>query len=159
MIDGIGNMFLDEDDIIELMLQNRQVKILPRNVAKFKTFEQQCTVHGLASPFKLDIATDKIIWNTPIEFQNLDIFEYIISKNTLTYEQKQRVAEELVEFDKRQLTNLLRFLVFFVKILKDNNIVYGVGRGSSIASYVLYLLGVHRIDSLKYNLDIKEFLK
>jgi DNA polymerase III alpha subunit len=46
-----------------------------------------------------------------------------------------------------------------VTVCKENNIVLGVGRGSSVASYVLYLLGVHRVDSLKYDLDIKEFLK
>jgi len=34
-----------------------------------------------------------------------------------------------------------------------------VGRGSSVASYCLYLLGVHKINSLKFDLDIKEFLK
>jgi DNA polymerase III alpha subunit len=43
--------------------------------------------------------------------------------------------------------------------MHQNNVVWGVGRGSSVASYVLYLLGVHKIDSLKYNLDIHEFLK
>jgi DNA polymerase III alpha subunit len=66
---------------------------------------------------------------------------------------------ELDEFKQRNLTDLLRFLVYFVDTVRTNNIVYGVGRGSSIASYVLYLLKVHRIDSFKYNLDIKEFLK
>jgi DNA polymerase III alpha subunit len=43
--------------------------------------------------------------------------------------------------------------------MKENKIVWGVGRGSSVASYVLYLIGVHRIDSIKYDLDIREFLK
>jgi DNA polymerase III alpha subunit len=70
-----------------------------------------------------------------------------------------RVDLELDEFKQRNLTDLLRFLVYFVDTVRTNNIVYGVGRGSSIASYVLYLLKVHRIDSFKYNLDIKEFLK
>ena len=43
--------------------------------------------------------------------------------------------------------------------LKTNSIVWGVGRGSSVASYVLFLLGVHKIDSVKYNLDWREFLR
>ena len=46
-----------------------------------------------------------------------------------------------------------------VDVSKENNIVLGVGRGSSVASYILYLLGIHKVDSLAYNLDIKEFLK
>jgi DNA polymerase III alpha subunit len=43
--------------------------------------------------------------------------------------------------------------------MRDNNIVWGVGRGSSIASFVLYLIGIHRINSLYYDLSINEFLK
>jgi len=37
--------------------------------------------------------------------------------------------------------------------------IWGVGRGSSVASYVLYLLDVHRIDSMFYDLDPSEFLR
>jgi DNA polymerase III alpha subunit len=43
--------------------------------------------------------------------------------------------------------------------MRKENIVWGVGRGSSVASYVLYLIGVHKIDSLYYNLDVEEFLR
>jgi len=43
--------------------------------------------------------------------------------------------------------------------LRKNNIVWGVGRGSSVASYVLFLLGVHKIDSMYYELSVDEFLK
>ena len=43
--------------------------------------------------------------------------------------------------------------------MRKNNIVWGVGRGSSVSSYVLFLMGVHKVDSMKYNLDIKDFLK
>jgi DNA polymerase III alpha subunit len=43
--------------------------------------------------------------------------------------------------------------------MRKNNILWGVGRGSSVASFVLYLIGIHRINSLFYNLPIEEFLK
>jgi DNA polymerase III alpha subunit len=43
--------------------------------------------------------------------------------------------------------------------MRTNHIIWGVGRGSSVASHVLYKLGVHRINSLHYNLDIQEFLR
>jgi DNA polymerase III alpha subunit len=46
-----------------------------------------------------------------------------------------------------------------VETMRVNNIVWGVGRGSSVASYVLYLIGVHKIDSMYYDLDIEEFLR
>jgi DNA polymerase III alpha subunit len=53
----------------------------------------------------------------------------------------------------------LRYLKYLVDTLKSNNMIWGVGRGSSVASYVLYLLGVHRIDSMFYDLDAREFLR
>jgi len=159
MLDNKGNMYVEEDDIIELMLLNRQAKILPRNVQSFKTFETTCKSYGIKSPFELDSSADDITWNMPDDYRILDVRNYIISNNTLNRLQLARVDLELNEFEQRNLIDLLRFLVYFIDTVRTNNIVYGVGRGSSIASYVLYLLKIHRIDSFKYNLDIKEFLK
>ena len=62
-------------------------------------------------------------------------------------------------FQERNLFNLLKYLKYLVDIMRDNNVIWGVGRGSSVASYVLYLLGVHRIDSMYYDLDPGEFLR
>ena len=52
-----------------------------------------------------------------------------------------------------------QFLIYFVDTLRANNVVWGVGRGSSVASYVLFIIGVHKIDSVKYKLPINEFFK
>ena len=159
MLDNKGNMYVEEDDIIELMLLNKQAKILPRNIQSFKTFESTCKTYGIKNPFELDSSAEDITWNMPEEYCRLDIRQHIESNYTLSNMQSARVSLELDEFEKRNLTDLLRFLVYFIDTIRKNNIVYGVGRGSSIASYVLYLLKVHRIDSFKYKLDIKEFLK
>ena len=97
-------------------------------------------------------------WFMPEEYKQLDIAEMVISKCT-TPEQLQRCGEELLLYQERDLFNLLRYLVYLVDIMKANNITWGVGRGSSVASYVLYLLGIHRIDSMYYDLDVGEFLR
>ena len=159
MLDNKGNMYVEEDDIIELLLLNKQAKILPRNVQSFKVFESTCKSYGINNPFELDSSTEDITWNMPEDYRRLDIKKHIESNYMLNNTQLARVDLELDEFEQRNLSDLLRFLVYFVDTVRTNNIVYGVGRGSSIASYVLYLLKVHRIDSFKYNLDIKEFLK
>lgn len=160
MLDNKANMYVEEDDIVELMLQNRQVKILPRDVKSFKAFDDSCKTFGIKNPFELSSPmTDRLDWNIPDEYKDICVRDYILENNKLTLAQTVRVDLELMEFEDRGLNDLLRFLIYFVKILKERNIVYGVGRGSSVASYVLYLIGVHRIDSFKYNLDIKEFLK
>jgi len=65
----------------------------------------------------------------------------------------------LILFQERGLFPLLRYLKYLVDTMRANNVVWGVGRGSSIASFVLFLLGVHRINSLYYDLSIDEFLK
>jgi len=159
MLDTQGNMYVEEDDIIELMLLNKQAKILPRNIQSFKLFESTCKSYGINNPFELDTVNTSVMWNMPDKYRSLDIEKYIADQYTLTKEQWARIDLELKEFQQRNLTDLLKFLVYFVDTIRTNNIIYGVGRGSSIASYVLYLLKIHRIDSFKYNLDIKEFLK
>jgi len=97
-------------------------------------------------------------WRMPQEYQELDIAEYALS---LCKEEQelQRVGQELLLYQERNLFDLLRYLKYLVDTLRKNNVVWGVGRGSSVASYVLFLLGVHKIDSLYYNLDVGEFLK
>jgi DNA polymerase III alpha subunit len=76
-----------------------------------------------------------------------------------TEQQLQRVGKELLMYQERNMFDLLRYLKFLVDTLKSKNIIWGVGRGSSVASYVLYLLEVHRIDSMHYDLDPGEFLR
>jgi len=97
-------------------------------------------------------------WRMPQEYKDLDIAEYVL--NLCQQEQElQRVGQELLLYQERNLFNLLKYLKYLVDTLRQNNIVWGVGRGSSVASYVLFLIGVHKIDSVYYNLDIGEFLK
>jgi DNA polymerase III alpha subunit len=76
-----------------------------------------------------------------------------------TDEQRDRVSLELELFVQHSMLDLLYYLKYLVDTMRDNKIMWGVGRGSSVASYVLFLLGVHKIDSIKYELDIHEFLK
>jgi DNA polymerase-3 subunit alpha len=71
----------------------------------------------------------------------------------------QRCGTELLLYQERNLFDLLKYLKYLVDVMKQNNVIWGVGRGSSVASYVLYKLGVHRIDSLHYNLNVAEFLR
>ena len=97
-------------------------------------------------------------WHMPEEYKQLDIAEYILSLCD-SDAKLQRCGNELLLFQERNLIDLLRYLKYLVDTLTSNHMIWGVGRGSSVASYVLYLLGVHRIDSMFYDLDITEFLR
>lgn len=98
-------------------------------------------------------------WFMPDEYKMFDIEYFVLSKCPNIESHQSRVLDELTEFKKRDLLNLLRWLKYFVDYSTDNGILWGVGRGSSVASYVLFLIGVHDIDSIKYNLDWQEFLR
>lgn len=97
-------------------------------------------------------------WYMPEEYATMDIAKWVLDKCT-TDEQLQRAGDELLKFNDRDMFVLLRYLKYLVDTMRQHNIVWGVGRGSSVASYVLFLIGVHRIDSLYYDLSIDEFLK
>ena len=97
-------------------------------------------------------------WFMPDEYKNMDIYSYVEQKCE-THEEVQRIDEEFIAYDEKGLLDLLRYMVYLVDFMRENNIVWGVGRGSSVASYVLYLIGVHRIDSIQYGLDWQEFLR
>jgi DNA polymerase III alpha subunit len=98
-------------------------------------------------------------WFMPDEYKELDVVAHLYNLCEGDDEPFHRVNEELAEFQRREMFDLLRYMIYLVDFMRENNIVWGVGRGSSVASYVLYLIGVHRIDSIKYNLDWREFLR
>ena len=96
-------------------------------------------------------------WFIPHEYQTMDIEEFLV--NSCPQENYDRLVSELELFRKNDMMPMLRTMKYVVDTLRANNVVWGVGRGSSVASYVLYLIGVHKIDSVKYNLPIEEFFK
>jgi DNA polymerase III alpha subunit len=98
------------------------------------------------------------LWFMPDEYKNMDIAKWLLDLCRNETE-LQRTGAELLMYAERDLLDLLRYLKYFVDTLRANNIVWGVGRGSSVASFVLYLIGVHKINSITYNLDIEEFIR
>ncbi len=96
-------------------------------------------------------------WHLPKEYQELNITEFLIQNSPSI--NHQRVIQEIKLFEKHNMIPVLRTMKYVVDTLRANNVVWGVGRGSSVASYVLHIIGVHKIDSIKYNIPIEEFFK
>ena len=96
-------------------------------------------------------------WFMPDEYKNIDVRDYVIRK--CPGANFERTYEELEAYEERDMYNLLRYMIYLVDFMRENDIVWGVGRGSSVASYVLYLIGVHKIDSIQFDLDWREFLR
>jgi len=96
-------------------------------------------------------------WFIPQEYKDLDIEALLL--DVCPKENYERLKRELKLFRQHDMSMVLKSMKYIVDTLRKNNIVWGVGRGSSVASYVLFLIGVHKIDSVKYNLPIEEFFK
>lgn len=97
-------------------------------------------------------------WTTPDEYQAIDIADYCYSRCD-SVEEIARVQHELALFEERNMIPVLRHLIFLVDHFRKHNILWGVGRGSSVSSFVLFLIGINRINPLIFGLDVKEFLK
>tara|TARA_R110000868_G_scaffold48776_2_gene157926 strand:+ start:1841 stop:2290 length:450 start_codon:yes stop_codon:yes gene_type:complete len=97
-------------------------------------------------------------WQMPKEYYEMDIAKWVLDQ-CKNQEELQRAGDELLKFHDRNMFPLLQYLKYLVDTMRENNIVWGVGRGSSVASFVLFLIGIHRINSLNYQLSIDEFLK
>lgn len=124
---------------------------IPLDVDK-STFDSVCQSEWLMPDEYKNISVSKFIDDRLIELGLAEMFE-------IWTDEAFRAHQELDEFEKHGMTDLLRYMIYLVDFMRENNIVWGVGRGSSVSSYVLYLIGVHRIDSFKHNLDYKEFLR
>lgn len=162
-----GEIVFSEDDLCNLVMQDQldklsnQMLIEPAVVLHQELLEQHYDFEHYqekdCSVKEFD-QKNQSNWLMPDEYKQLDIAEYILNLCS-TQEQLQRVGHELLLYQERNLFDLLRYLKYLVDTMKQNEIIWGVGRGSSVASYVLYLLEVHRIDSMYYDLDPEEFLR
>ena len=103
------------------------------------------------------IELDSNNWFIPESYKNIDIEKWLIDR--CPEPNLPRLQEELTLFQKHNMIIVLKAMKYLVDTFRENNIVWGVGRGSSVASYALYLIGIHKVDSVKYELPITEFFK
>jgi DNA polymerase III alpha subunit len=162
--DKFGNPVFQEQDIFNMLYKGQleyldQIFIEPTEDIN-KLFNNLGVDQKQLDPYEDQTFFDEAnqtSWFIPEDYYP-NLVEMLYGMCT-TKEQTERVSEELEAFIKHGMLDLLFCLKYIVDTLRANNVVWGVGRGSSVASYVLYLLGVHKIDSIKYNLDWQEFLR
>ena len=168
--DELGIPRFSNRDLIDMIYSGHADKVhvvlcdSSDDVDKFNTAMEEQGMTPLQKYIPLDVdqkTFDGVCqseWFMPDEYKAIDVQNWVLNKCT-TDKEIARVSEELIAFKKRDMNNLLRYMIYLVDFMRENNIVWGVGRGSSVASYVLYLIGVHRIDSIQYGLDWREFLR
>lgn len=165
-----GEMIFSENDLCDLLMQGHRLDKFA-NVQVDKTVDLEAAITMLEDvPTFIrynELANESVEdfdhrcqgnWYMPQKYKDLDIAEHILGL-CKTDAELQRAGHELLLFQERGLFDLLKYLMYLVDVMRENNVIWGVGRGSSVASYVLYLLGVHKIDSMFYELAPEEFLR
>jgi DNA polymerase III alpha subunit len=167
---NLGEMIFNESDVCDLLMSGREPASIKRmlvdssvnleHMIDFVDRMPEFIKHVGDSAVNMTVFDQQAQarWHMPDEYKQLDIAEYILGLCT-TEAELQRCGHELLLYQEKDLFNLLRYLKYLVDIMIEHNVIWGVGRGSSVASYVLYKLGVHRIDSMFYNLEPDEFLR
>ena len=167
-INDYGDCVYSEDSVIEQLYQDPTLDISKITVDT-KLYNQALTKLQIDLP-KLPeqilrnqtlVEFDKQnynAWHMPESYENIDVKTYLLEKCN-TEEERDRVLIEYKLFEQKGFTKVLKFLIYFVDVLRSNNIVWGVGRGSSVSSFCLFLIGIHKINPLFYNLDYREFLR
>ena len=170
--DQYGQIILGEQDLVNLVMQGRDVWNMQHVVVDhgvdleraIMTVEAPSAMVHWTFPENSDIAVpdwdhlQQQHWHMPDSYKTMDIAAHVLDLCD-TDAELQRCGEELILYQERGLMDLLRYLRYLVDVMRENRVVWGVGRGSSVASFVLYKLGVHRINSLHYELDPTEFLR
>lgn len=165
--DKFGQLIFQEKDLVDLYLKDPTINLhnvlvdFPVNFSNDLNIEDIPGLHTYIEPDKTiqDFDTNnQNTWFMPEEYMNLDIAQYVLDQCKNDAE-LQRAGQELLMYQERDMFDLLRYLKYLVDTFRTNKLVWGVGRGSSVASFVLFLIGVHKINSLYYDLSIEEFLK
>jgi len=168
MLDKFYRHKTTEDEGIELLYKGITIDSIEFPLEDFSSNYNKFAEDVDVKQLQIHSAVDFDRINTyiiPQHYKELNVEEYIreLIPNAEDQTDKlaylKRVEEELALYKAKNLYPVLQILIYIIDTMRKNNLVWGVGRGSSVASYILYLIGVHKIDSIKYNLDITEFLK
>jgi len=163
-----GDVIFTEDDAIDLLYTNPDFdisKLFFEDTAKYDEALKELgidlpTIHTVPERETLKEFDNNNInnWHMPEEYYKINILQWLLERCQNDTE-RTRVQLEYDLFEKKKFVKVLQFLIYFVDTLRDKGIVWGVGRGSSVSSFCLFLIGVHKINPLLYNLDITEFLR
>ena len=159
-INETGDCIYTEKDAIELLYSNPELdisKLFFDDPTQYNNsikdtginFNLLQTVPNRPKPIKFD---QQMInkWYMPEEYYQIDVKKYLLDK-CQTQEERNRVEQEYYK-------SITIFNILY-RHVKSKSVVWGVGRGSSVASFCLFLIGVHKINPLQYDLNITEFLR
>jgi len=168
--DKYGLLRASDKDIVDILYSNDASKLFnvlcepSEDVEKFNEIQFNKDLPGLKLYMSLDIDVlmfDEILqteWLMPTKYKEFDVYDYLLNK-CQSQQEVDRLNEEFEVYINLNFLNVLKYVKFLVDLMREHNILWGVGRGSSVSSFVLYLLELHKINPIKYELDWREFLR
>jgi DNA polymerase III alpha subunit len=167
-VDDWGRVVASYDQAIEVLMSGRDLNIVNVQASpELERYNEFCRMFDktdeIIRPVEPMAETPEVYhahrsqeWISKVDSSQL--WDDLLAKCETTIE-RERFVMELEEFGKRGMIEVLVQLDAMIKELDSANVVRGVGRGSSVASFILYLMGVHFINPIAYNIDVGEFLK
>jgi len=171
-----GHIEFNADQLADFILNGGEitdkihVNALSEDIIKFKEFNPYLVLN-----VKRDLEHLNKTWNIPDSFKSMSIQKFISDKFQAEMERKEtlgkpfsdeqvneridRIKMELDLYKKNDMSIILKTIIYIVDVFRKNGVIWGTGRGSSCASYVLYLIGLHSVDSVELDVDINEFFK
>lgn len=155
-----GTSLMDEDEASRLILSLGElpshVKVLPSaDASVYELLYGVKVIHDGDCP---DVSPEYDVTDEDV----LIMLESLRNSDRLVLDKEQgeeRLEKELVYFREKGYLPFLAVMKKTVDEFKASGVVWGVGRGSSCACYVLYLLEVHDLNPVKYSIDFSEFSK
>jgi DNA polymerase III alpha subunit len=157
--DSNGLAFLTNQGIVELAYQNKlDGALFEWQDADSKSHFENICEYLDTWPFRNNTDTNRRQWFTPQEYQDIDLDQYVLSR-CKNQQQMSRARHELNIINQLQVQHIFKHLIYLVNLWRSRNLVWGIGRGSSVSCFVLYVIGLNKINPLDYDLDHREFFK
>lgn len=128
-------------------------------------------LNTLLPPYKRIAVKTGAVTPTPewlVQTSDADVVDFIaikfadhivgMSESEISVRER-RLVQELELFKTHQMMSLLATAIYVVESLERTHSVWGVGRGSSTSSFVLFLIGLHDIDPIAFDIPITDFFK
>lgn len=168
--DGVS--IIEPERLAELLLQG----VAPNQLRVTKLdADTQVFNENVPEDDQVKVATPEPVsinlnWQLPQRYLDLDIWQHVgrlyeerAAELHQTYTPKQydaaldRIFAELAEIERRGMVQFIQTLIYILDVFRERGVVWGVGRGSSCASYVLFLIGLHSVDCIRYDIPLTEF--
>lgn len=158
-----GSMTVDPSTVLDFMRPNAKLHVteVTQDVAAFNMLADE----PITVKTKLDVSgICPEQWVIPAHYLEIDLDCYFeLRLQEWSGEERrirqERVNRELAAFKVAEKEIVLRLMIYIIDTLIEQNRVWGIGRGSSVSCFLLYLIGVHDIDSVEFKLDFTDFMK